>query len=115
MGHTLNVFNQNFAGAWAGVRLANIIDSDDSEAVALQGAETGHGELSGGVEGVWVIHPHPVGFALILDLNDVALDGASSVPLWRLPGQCDAVPRLISNLRSGRHTRRGWSKERKFV
>lgn len=113
--HTLNVFHQNFAGAWAGVRLANVIDSDDPEAVALQLTETGHSEFSGGMKGVWVIHPNPIGFALILNLNDVAFNGASSIPLWRFPGQGDTVLCLISNLRSSRHTWRSWSKEDKCV
>lgn len=105
-GPTLNVFNQNFASAWAGVRLANVIDSNDPEVVALQCTETGHSEFSGGMEGVWVIHLDPVRFALILNLNDVALNGASSIPLWRLPGQRDTVLCLICNLRSSRHARR---------
>lgn len=115
MGRTLNVFNQNFAGAWAGVRLPNIIDSDDPEAVALQLTETGHSELSGGMEGVWVVHPYPVGFALILNLNDVAFNRASSILLWRLPGQCDTVLCLIGNYRSSRHTWRSWCKKDKFI
>lgn len=115
VGPTLNVFNQNFASAWAGVRLANVIDSNDPEVVALQCTETGHGEFSGGMEGFWVIHLDPVRFALILNLNDVALNGASSIALWRLPGQRDTVLCLICNLRSGRHAWRSCSKEQNFV
>lgn len=113
--HTLDVFNQNLASAGAWVRLAHIIDSDDPEVVALQCPEAGHRELCGGVEAVWVVHTDPVRFALILDLNDVAFDGASSIPLWRLPGQRHAVFGLISNLRSCRHTGRSWSEEHKLV
>lgn len=47
--HTLDVFNQNLAGAGTGVRLADVIDRNDPEAVAFQLTETGHGELGGGV------------------------------------------------------------------
>lgn len=112
---TLDVFNQNFAGAGAGVRLAHVIDSDDPEAVALQCPEAGHRELCGWVEAVWVVHTDPVRFALILDLNDVAFDGASSIPLWRLPGQCNTVLGLISDNRSSRHTGRSWNEEHKLV
>lgn len=103
---TLDVFNQNFASTWAGVRLANGVDGDNPEAVALQRTEAGHRELRGGMEGVGVIDPDPVRFALILNLDDVALDGASSVPLGGLPGKCDAVLRLVCNLRSSRHAGR---------
>lgn len=104
--HTLDVFNQNLAGAGARVRFANIVYSNDPEAVAFQLTETRHSELSGGVQGVWVVHLHPVRFPFILDLNDVALNGTSTVPLWWLPGQSDTVLCLISNHRSSRHAGR---------
>lgn len=113
VGRTLDVFNQNLAGTRAGVRLANGVDGNNPEAVALQRSEAGHRELRGGVEGVGVIDPDPVRLALILDLDDVALDGASSVPLRGLPGQRDAVLRLVCNLRSRGHARRSWSEEQK--
>lgn len=84
-GRTLDVFNQNFASTWAGVRLANVVDSNNPEAVTLQLTEAGHSELRGGMEAIGVIDPHPIRFALILNLDDVALNGASSIPLRRLP------------------------------
>lgn len=60
MGRTLDVFNQNLSSAGAGVRLANVIDSDDPEVVALKLAEIWNGELGGGAQAVCVIHTHPV-------------------------------------------------------
>lgn len=107
-GRTLDVFYQNFARTRAGVGLADGVDGDDPEAVTLQRTEAGHRELGGGVEGVGVVDPHPVRLALILDLDDVALDGASSVPLRRLPGQRDAVLGLVCDLRGSRHAGRSW-------
>lgn len=103
VGRTLDVFNQNFASTWAGVRLANVVDGNNPEAVTLQLTEAGHSELRGGMEGVRVIDLDPIRFALILNLDDVAFNGASSIPLRRLPGKCDAVLCLICNLRSSRH------------
>jgi len=58
--HTLDVLNQDFAGAGAGVGFANVVDSDDPEAVALQLTEAGNGKLCGGVQAVDVVDPHPV-------------------------------------------------------
>lgn len=60
MGRTLDVFNQNLSSAGAGVRLANVIDSDDPEVMAFELAEIWYGELGGGAQTVCVIHTHPV-------------------------------------------------------
>lgn len=104
--HTLDVFNQNLASAGARVRFTNVVYSNNPEAMAFQLTETRHSELSGGVQGV--VHLHPVRFPFILDLNDVPLNGTSTVPLWWLPGQSDTVLCLISNHRSSRHAGRSW-------
>lgn len=53
-------------------------------------------ELVGGV------HPPPIRRALLVDLDDVTLDGAAAVFVWWAPGERDAALGLIFNLRGSR-------------
>lgn len=41
-----------------------------------------------------------------MDLNDVTLDGAATIFVWRAPGKRDAVLGLVFNLGSSRWARR---------
>lgn len=108
---TLNVFHQNLAGPRAGVRLSDVIDSNDPEAVAFKCPQVWHGELSGGMKRFRIIDTDPVGFSLILNLDDIAFNGASPVLLWWLPGQSDTVLGLVSHHRSCRHAWWSWKEK----
>lgn len=57
-------------------------------------------ELVGGV------HPPPVRRALLVDLDDVTLDGAATISVRWAPGECDAALGLVFNLGGSRWTGR---------
>ena len=93
-------------GLGRGLRLAGLVDGDDSELVPLALAQPRYSSLQlvNGGHTVLVIGDQRVKPAakLVFLLNDVVCDGSASVVLGFVPSQCDGFVVEINNLRFAR-------------
>lgn len=98
---TQDVLDQD-VGCPGRLRVSGSVHGVDPELAFLALLQVRDGDFSGGVELVGGVHPPPVRRALLVDLDDVTLDGAAAIFVRRAPGECDAALRLVFNLGGSR-------------
>lgn len=107
---TQDILHHNVGRLGAGLRVASSVYGVDPEAALLALLQVRDCDLSGGVELVSWVHPPPIRRAIFMDLDDVTLDGAAAIFVWRSPGEGDAALRLVLHFRTAGGAGRIWSK-----
>lgn len=98
---TQDVLDQDVARP-GGLGVPGIIHSINLELALFAFLQVRDSDFSGCVELVGRVHPPPVRSALLVHLNDVTFEGATSIFVWRAPGESDAVLGLVFNHRGSR-------------
>ena len=71
------------------IRLSSCSDSNDYELALLVFFEVWYSELSARMQLVGGINSSPIRSTFLVDLDYVALDRTSSIPLWWVPSKFD--------------------------
>lgn len=102
---TQDVLNQDVSRL-GGLGFSCAVHSVDPELALLALLQVGDCDLSRWVELVGRVHPPPIRRALLMNLNDVTLDGVAAIFVWWSPGERDTVLCLVFNLGGSRCTGR---------
>lgn len=102
---TQDVLNQD-VGRLSRLGVSSSIHRVDPELALLALLQIGDCDFSGRMELVGRVHPPPIRRALLMDLDDVTLDGTATISVWRAPGERDAALGLVFNLWGSRRAGR---------
>lgn len=94
---TQDVLNQDVRRL-GGLRVSGCIHRIDPELALFALLQVGDCNFSGRVELVSRVHSPPIRRSLLMDLDDVTLDGAAAVSVRGAPAECDAALGLVFNL-----------------
>lgn len=106
---TQDVLNYD-VGSLGGLRVASCIHSVDPELALLALLQVWDSDFSGWVELIGRVHPPPIRRALLMDLDNITLDGASTISVRGAPGECNAALGLVFNLGRSRWTGNIWER-----
>ena len=98
---TQDVLNQDVSRP-RGLGVAGGVHSINTELALFALLQVGDGDFGGWVQLVGGVHPPPIRRALLVDLDDVTLDGAATIFVWRSPAESDAALGLVFNLGGSR-------------